>query len=128
MLSSAGLSCAATPDDALSLRRNSVLLNTDRNEIREAIRVFVREDAGRFVIANLDSLAHSPNMIVQRRARDYQNKIRKLPAANLSYRLVSDGKNCWLIRHESSLNSPIAAELLLPETARCAFYSENERN
>ena len=102
--------------------------STNNNEIREAIRIFVREDAGRFVIANLDSLAHSPNMIVQRRARDYQNKIRKLPAANLSYRLVSDGKNCWLIRHESSLNSPIAAELLLPETARCAFYSENERN
>ena len=55
MLSSAGVSCAATPDDALSQRRYSVLLNTNNNEIREAIRIFVREDAGRFVIANLDS-------------------------------------------------------------------------
>lgn len=127
MLGSAGVSCAAMPDEALSQRRDSILLNADRNEIREAIRIFVREDAGRFVIADLDSLAHSPNMIVRRRARDYQNQIRKLPAANLNYRMVSDGKNCWLIRHESSLSSPIAAELLLPETARCALYSENER-
>ena len=128
MLSSGGVSCAATADDALSQRRDSVLLNTNNNEIREAIRIFVREDAGRFVIADLDSLANNPNMIVRRRARDYQNQIRKLPAANLNYRLVGDGKYCWLIRHESSQNSPIAAELLLPETARCAPYSQNERN
>ena len=53
MLSSAEVSCAATPDDALSQRRDSVLLNTNNNEIREAIRIFVREDAGRFVIADL---------------------------------------------------------------------------
>lgn len=123
MLSSASASCAATPDTLLP-RTDAVLLNADRGEVREAIRIFVRQNSGRFVIADPDTLTQSPVLAVRRRARDYEAKIRKLPAANLNYRLVSNGSQCWLIRHESSPNSPIAAEVLLPETARCAAYSE----
>ncbi len=122
MLASSVMSCAATPNTA-SQSRDAVLLNADLPEVREAIRVFVRKDIGRFVIADPDSLAISPNMIVRRRARDYENQIRKLPAANLNYRLVSDGNNCRLIRHETDLNSPLAAELALPNSAICKFYS-----
>ena len=104
-------------------RSDATLLNADRAEIREAIRVFVRKDAGNFVIADPDALTHSPNMFVRRRAEDYERQIRNLPAANLNYRLVSDGRQCWLIRHESSPDSAIAAEFLLPKSARCTAYT-----
>ena len=122
ILSSVGVSCAATPESPTP-RNDAVLLNADKAEIREAIRIFVRKDAGNFVIADPDSLTHSPNMVVHRRAQDYERQLRKLPAANLNYRLVSDGRQCWLIRHETSSDSPITAELLLPEAARCTAYS-----
>ena len=121
-LASSVMACAATPNTE-SQSRDAVLLNADLPEIREAIRVFVRKDIGRFVIADPDSLAISPQMVVQRRARDYENQIRKLPAANLNYRLISDGSRCWLIRHETDLNSPLAAKLELPDSAICKFYS-----
>lgn len=123
MLSSAGVSCAATPD-TLSQRADAVLLNADRSEVREAIRIFVRQNSGRFVIADPDTLTQSPVLVVRRRARDYESKIRKLPTANLNYRLLSNGRQCWLVRHESSLGSPIASEVLLPETAQCAVYTQ----
>jgi len=123
MLSAASVSCAATPDTA-NKRKDAVLLNADRSDIREAIRIFVRQDAGRFVIADPDSLAHSPDMVVHRRASDFEPRSRTLPSANLNYRLLSDGTYCWLIRHESDLDSPIAVELLLPESAQCTAYSE----
>jgi hypothetical protein len=115
-------SCAATPDVSQT-RNEAVLLNSDQSNIREAIRVFVRQDAGRFVNADPDSLAVSPNMVVHRRARDFQADMRTLPAANLDYRLVSDGANCWLIRHETTLDSPIAAELRLPDSAQCRIVA-----
>jgi hypothetical protein len=115
-------SCAATPDVSQT-RNEAVLLNSDQSNIREAIRVFVRQDAGRFVKADPDSLAVSPNMVVHRRARDFQADMRTLPAANLDYRLVSDGANCWLIRHETTLDSPIAAELRLPDSAQCRIIA-----
>lgn len=123
MLALAAVSCAATPVRTPQ-QKDVVLLNADRPEIREAIRVFVRKDAGRFVIADPDTLAQTPNLVVRRRAQDYESQIRKLPTANLNYHLVSRGKDCWLIRHETGLDSPIAAELLLPNIARCAVYTE----
>ena len=123
IISAASVSCAAT-SDTQQTRKDAVLLNADRSDIREAIRIFVREDAGRFVIADPDSLTHSPDMIVHRRARDLESQSRSLPPSNLNYRLLSDGRYCWLIRHESGLDSPIAAEQLLPKSARCTFYSE----
>ena len=116
------ISCAATPNTS-SQSRDAILLNADLPEVREAIRVFVRKDIGRFVVADPDSLAASPNLVVRRRARDYESSIRKLPAANLNYRLVSDGNRCWLIRHETDSASPLAAELTLPDSAICQFYS-----
>lgn len=116
-------SCAATPDTS-QLRQEAILLNADQSKIREAIRVFVRNDAGRFVKADPDSLALSPNMVVNRRARDFQSEMRTLPAANLDYKLMSDGTNCWLIRHETDPNSPIAVELRLPDTARCRIVAK----
>jgi len=122
-LSIAGLSCAATSDTIK--RKEAVLLNADRSDIREAIRIFVRKDAGRFVIADPDSLSHGPNLVVHRRARDYEYRSHTLPSANLKYRLISDGTQCWLMRHESEPDSPIAAQILLPESARCAVISEN---
>ena len=122
VLASSAISCAATPNSSAQ-SREAVLLNPELPEVREAIRVFVRKDIGRFVIADPDSLAASPNMIVHRRARDYESGLRKLPAANLNYRLVSDGNRCWLIRHETDANSPLAAELILPDSAICTFYS-----
>ena len=124
IISATGMSCAATSDTPHN-RHDAILLNADRSDIREAIRIFVRQDAGRFVIADPDSLGRSPDMVVSRRARDFERRSRTLPSANLKYRLLSDGRNCWLIRHESGLDSPIAIELLLPESARCAVYSEN---
>ena len=117
----ANISCAATPN-TLQKREAAVLLNADKSNIREAIRIFVRQDAGRFVIADPDSLAYSSDMVVHRRASDFQSQSRTLPPANLDYRLVTDGTQCWLVRHESGLDSPIAAEQLLPETAQCAVY------
>jgi len=125
VLSTAGMSCAATSNMTYE-RKEAILLNADRSDIREAIRIFVRQDAGRFVIADPDSLGHSPDMVVHRRARDFERLSRTLPSANLKYRLLSDGTNCWLIRHESGLDSPIAAELLLPKSAQCAIYSKND--
>ena len=119
----ASSSCAATPD-ALQPRNEAVLLNTNQSNIREAIRVFVRKDAGRLVKADPDSLALSSNLVVHRRARDYQAEMRTLPPANLNYKLVSDGRNCWLIRHETNLDSPIAAELLLPDSAQCRVVAK----
>jgi len=123
VLSTAGVSCASTSETTYS-RNEAVLLNADRADIREAIRIFVRKDAGRFVIADPDSLAHNPNMVVHRRASDIEFQSRTLPSANRNYRLLSDGVHCFLIRHESGPDSPIATELLLPESAHCAFYSE----
>jgi len=123
MLSMAGVSCAATPDMTYK-RKDAVLLNADRSEIREAIRIFVRQDAGRFVIADPDSLTRSPDMVVNRRASDFEYQSRTLPPANLNYRLLSDGTHCWLIRHETSSDSPIAVELQLPKSAQCTFYSK----
>jgi len=123
VLSTAAVSCAATAD-RVQTRQDAILLNADRSDIREAIRIFVREDAGRFVRAEPDSLADSPDMVVHRRARDFESQSRTLPPANLNYRLLSDGAQCWLIRHETGLDSPVAVELLLPKTAQCAFYSE----
>ena len=117
----ANMSCAATPN-TLQKREAAVLLNADKSNIRESIRIFVRQDAGRFVIADPDSLAYSSDMVVHRRASDFQSQSRTLPPANLDYRLVTDGTKCWLVRHESGLDSPIAAEQLLPETAQCAVY------
>ncbi len=127
VLSAAGISvsCAAT-FETTHTRSEAVLLNVDRPDIREAIRIFVRKDAGRFVMADPDSLAHSPDMVLHRRAQDFERRSRTLSPANRNYRLLSDGVHCWLIRHESGTDSPIAAELLLPESARCAFYSEND--
>lgn len=122
VLATAGVSCAAT-SDTTPPRKEAVLLNTDRSDIREAIRIFVRQDAGRFLIADPGSLALSPDLVVHRRASDFQLRSRTLPTANTNYRLMSNGTQCWLIRHESDQNSPIAAELLLPETARCALIS-----
>ena len=122
VLTTAGVSCAATSDSTLA-RQEAVLLNADRADIREAIRIFVRQDAGRFVRADPDSLALSPDLVVHRRASDFQLRSRTLPTANTNYRLMSNGTQCWLIRHESDQNSPIAAQLLLPETARCAFIT-----
>ena len=117
----ANMSCAATPN-TLQKREAAVLLNADKSNIRESIRIFVRQDAGRFVIADPDSLAYSSDMVVHRRASDFQSQSRTLPPANLDYRLVTDGTQCWLVRHESGLDSLIAAEQLLPETAQCAVY------
>ena len=125
IISVTGMSCAATSDTPHN-RYDAILLNADRSDIREAIRIFVREDAGRFVIVDPDSLGHSPDMVVHRRARDFERLSRTLPSANLKYRLLSDGTNCWLIRHESGLDSPIAAELLLPKSAQCTIYSKND--
>lgn len=122
VLVSSVISCAATPNTS-SQSRDAVLLNANLAEVREAIRVFVRKDIGRFVIADPDSLAASPNMIVRRRARDYELGTRKLPAANLNYRLVSNGSGCWLIRHETDSSSPLVSELKLPDSAICRFYS-----
>ena len=118
------MSCAATSNMTYE-RKEAVLLNTDRSDIREAIRIFIRQDAGRFVIADPDSLARSPDMVVHRRASDFERRSRTLPSANLKYRLVTDGTHCWLVRHESGLDSPIATELLLPESAQCTIYSKN---
>ena len=123
--SATAMSCAATSDKPYNLH-DAVLLNADRSDIREAIRIFVRQDAGRFVIADPDSLVRSPDMVVHRRASDFQRRSRTLPSANLKYRLLTDGTNCWLIRHESGLDSPIAAELLLPKSAQCTIYSKND--
>lgn len=123
MLGAAVVSCAATPD-TVQTRQDAVLLNADRADIREAIRIFVRKDAGRFVRAEPDSLADSPDMVVHRRAPDYESQSRSLPPANLNYRLMSDGIDCWLIRHESGLDSPVAVELPLPKSAQCVLYSE----
>jgi len=123
VLSATSVSCAATPNTT-PIRKDAVLVNAERGEIREAIRIFIREDAGRFVIADPDSLARKPDMTVRRRARDFESQSRTLPPANLNYRLVSNGTQCWLIRHVSDRNSPIAVERLLPETAQCVFYSE----
>ena len=125
VISVTGMSCAATSDTPHN-RHDAILLNADRSDIREAIRIFVRQDAGRFVIADPDSLVRSPEMIVSRRARDFERRSRTLPSANLKYLLLSDGENCWLIRHESGLDSPIAAELLLPKSAQCTIYSKND--
>ena len=125
VISVTGMSCAATSDTPHN-RHDAILLNADRSDIREAIRIFVRQDAGRFVIADPDSLVGSPEMVVSRRARDFARRRRTLPSANLKYRLLSDGANCWLIRHESGLDSPIAIELLLPESAQCIMYSKND--
>lgn len=122
VIASAGISCAATPNSG-SQPREAVLLNADRAEIREAIRIFIRKDAGNFVIADPDSLTISSKMVVQRRARDYEYQARRLPAANLDYRLLSDGNNCWLVRHETDSTSPVAAKLALPNSAICSFYS-----
>lgn len=115
-------SCAATPD-ASQLRKEAVLLNAHQSKIREAIRVFVRKDAGRFVIADPDSLSLSPNMVVHRRAQDIQPETRRLPAANLNYKLVSDGSRCWLIRHETNFDGPVAEELMLPDSAQCRIMT-----
>ena len=125
VISVTGMSCAATSDTPHN-RHDAILLNADRSDIREAIRIFVRQDAGRFVIADPDSLVRSPDMVVHRRASDFQRRSRTLPSANLKYRLLTDGTNCWLIRHESGLDSPIAAELLLPKSAQCTIYSKND--
>ena len=125
VISVTGMSCAATSDTPHN-RHDAILLNADRSDIREAIRIFVRQDAGRFVIADPDSLGRSPDMVVHRRARDFERRSRTLPSANLKYRLLSDGKKCWLIRHESGHDSPIAIELLLPESAQCRIYSKND--
>jgi len=64
-------------------------------------------------------------MVVHRRAQDFSSQSRTLPRANLDYRLLTDGDRCWLIRHESGLDSPIATELLLPATAQCSFYRKD---
>ena len=125
VISVTGMSCAATSDTPHN-RHDAILLNADRSDIREAIRIFVRQDAGRFVIADPDSLVRSPEMVVSRRARDFERQSRTLPSANRKYRLLSDGANCWLIRHESGPDSPIAIELLLPESAQCMIYSKND--
>ena len=125
MGSATAMSCAATSDTPHN-RHGAVLLNADRSDIREAIRIFVREDAGRFVIADPNSLGRSPDMVVHRRASDFERRSRTLPSANLKYHLLSDGANCWLIRHESGLDSPIASELLLPESAQCRIYLKND--
>lgn len=117
----ANISCATTAD-VTSNRSPAILLNVDKAELREAIRIFVRKDAGHFVIADPDAFSISPDMMARRRATDFQLRSRSLPAANLHYRLLSDGKNCWLVRHETDLESPIAVEILLPESARCAPY------
>jgi len=124
-LSAANVSCASTADTAQK-REAAVLLNADKSEIRESIRVFVRQDAGRFVRAEPASLAQSPDMIVHRRARDFEARSRTLPPANLDYRLMTDGINCWLMRHESGPDSPIVAEHLLPDSAQCALYRQNQ--
>ena len=124
-LGAASVSCASTANTAQN-REAAVLLNADKSEIRESIRVFVRQDAGRFVRAEPDSLSLSPNMIIHRRARDFEARSRTLPPANLDYRLVTDGTNCWLMRHETGLDSPITAEHLLPDSAQCALYSQNK--
>lgn len=124
-LSAANMSCAATPDVSQK-REAAVLLNADKSDIRESIRIFIRQDAGRFVIADPDSLANSPDMVIHRRASDYESQSRTLPPANLDYRLLTNGTHCWLVRHESGHNSPIAAEQLLPETAQCAVYRKNK--
>ena len=125
-LSAANMSCATTPNTSQK-REAAVLLNADKSNIRESIRVFVRQDAGRFVIADPDSLAHSSDMVVRRRASDFESQSRTLPPANLDYRLITDGTQCWLVRHESGLDSPIVAEQLLPETAQCALYRPSNR-
>ena len=122
IMSAASTSCAATPHMEHT-RKDAILLNADRSDIREAIRIFVRQDAGRFVKADPDSLTRNSEMVVYRRASDFEARSRTLPPANLKYRLISDGVNCWLIRHETNLDSPITAELLLPESARCAINS-----
>ena len=123
-MSAANMSCAATPDNSQN-RQAAVLLNAEKAEIRQSIRTFVRQDAGRFVRAEPDSLTNSPDMIVHRRARDFEARSRTLPPANLDYRLMTDGINCWLMRHESGPDSPIAAEHLLPDSAQCALYNQN---
>jgi len=99
----ANMSCAATPN-TLQKREAAVLLNADKSNIRESIRIFVRQDAGRFVIADPDSLAYSSDMVVHRRASDFQSQSRTLPPANLDYRLVTDGTSQTMGPLESSIH------------------------
>ena len=87
IISATGMSCAATSDTPHN-RHDAILLNADRSDIREAIRIFVRQDAGRFVIADPDSLVRSPDMVVHRRASDFQRRSRSLPSANLKLSLI----------------------------------------
>ena len=117
-----GLAACATAHETPPAM-DAVLLSTQDNPTRQAIRVFVREKSGSNFIPNPDSLATSPILKNDQRRTDLSRHSRGSadtfkPAG--TYRLVMDENNrCWLIHQ---LKDEIS-HLELPASARCAPYT-----
>jgi len=114
-----GTSACATETNLSGNAVEAVWLNTQDGPTREAIRVFVREQSGPALIADLNSLTQSPTLVNHKRetrgsavsSRNFQ------PVGD--YRLMMDNENrCWLIH---SLQD-VVTHLELPNSAACAPY------
>jgi len=91
-----GTSACATEPSLPGSAVEAVWLNTQDGPTREAIRVFVRQQSGPALIADLNSLTQSPD-----------------------YRLMMDNENrCWLIHSLQDVITPLE----LPNSAACAAY------
>jgi len=98
---------------------DAILLNTQDSSTRQAIRVFVREQSGPSLIADLESLAKSPVLVNHKRERRGSSITRRDFKPFGDYRLVMDGNNqCWLVHTVKD----VVTQLMLPESTSCMAY------
>ena len=115
-----GCASTASPDNA----QDATLQNVDDSALRETIRVFVREHAGRDVIARPDSLASKAELELTARLRTDGMKTADALKATPTFRLQRDRTGgCWIVR-DADASSPSVARKL-PATAICNEVEES---
>lgn len=118
MTSIATSSCAIAGDVPSSV--DAVLINVQDGPTREAIRVFVREQSGPALIADLNSLTQSPTLVNHKRETRRGSSVSRRDFQPVGdYRLIMDNENrCWLLHTLQD----VVTQLELPNSASCAVY------
>ena len=95
---------------------DAVLTGAADPVLRQAIRTFVRDDIGSDYIVEPDALSRGPVMVASDRGRP-RGRSRAFDPASYSYRLVTDGRACWLVREGTDV------VMVTPATALCERHT-----
>ena len=114
-----GTSACATEPSLPGSAVEAIWLNTQDGPTREAIRVFVRQQSGPALIADLNSLTQSPKLVNHKRETRGSSVSRRDFQPIGDYQLMMDNENrCWLIHSLQDVITPLE----LPNSAACAAY------